>query len=125
MLICWAPDSHCRFLKPEMTRLFLAVLVPFVTVEREQAIVLNWHKYECDLPLQGKITVIIVEMKKKAFPLFHKIKKKILHRLTLSRAQLRIRILLSDKKYHKTPVLGNKSQQHLLYIRTQSIFITI
>lgn len=59
-----------------MTKLSLAIPFLLLIVERDKhANVLKWHEYECGLALKSKIIVMIVEMKKVAFLIFHRIKK--------------------------------------------------
>lgn len=55
-----------------MTKLSLAIPFLLLIVERDKhANVLKWHEYECGLALKSKI----IEMKKVAFLIFHRIKK--------------------------------------------------
>lgn len=68
----------------------MALLVLSLYVERDkgykQVPSLNQNEYEYVLPMKSRITVISVEVEKKAFPPFHRIFEKSLPRLTLSQA---------------------------------------
>lgn len=96
-----------------------AILVLLVHVQRaKQAVTLSQLQRQCVSLLETEIAEVTVEKEKMNFSFFHRIEKeKSLLRLTLSWARLCIRILLIDKECHKTPVLGNKTQQHSFYTR--------